>query len=118
MALQVSRDAIIKRINRGLVNQIDPRETRKLRTARGMRMIADVGNHYIINVSLNVVVDTHVDIEEYARAWGHMREWEQICDDGPRAESDRGADHAHLHMPALPSEVSNGTPARSATTAR
>lgn len=102
MALQVSKDAIIKRINRGLVNQIDPRETRKLRTARGMRMIANVGNHYIVNVSLNVVVDTHVDIEDYARAWGHMREWEQLRQDERRDDGDRGAGPRQLDVPALP----------------
>lgn len=64
-ALTSKTKALIKRINRRLA-----RDGQRLRTTRGIQMLLDVGEHYVIDLSRNCVVDKYVDVEQLAHQLG------------------------------------------------
>jgi hypothetical protein len=63
------RKALIQRIRRHLAKQGE-----QLRTCRrGSRYWPDLGDYYTVDSDLNVVVDKHFDVEEFAREHGLSR---------------------------------------------
>lgn len=69
----VSKRALIQRINRKLAADMQV-----LKTCRGARAQLDLGDYYILDGSLNVPSDTHVDIEELGRDMGCLSSWEKL----------------------------------------
>lgn len=63
--VSITHGALVKRINRRLAH-----DGQRLRTTRGVRMFLDVGDHYVIDVDGNYVVDKFVDVEELAHQLG------------------------------------------------
>ncbi len=59
--IPISRQALIKRINRVLAKRP---WAEKLHTSRGWREKLNLGDYYRIDVYRNCVVDHHVDLEE------------------------------------------------------
>ncbi len=76
MAIKVNKDALVKRINRSLAAWSTPPELLKLRNARGMRLIASVGQHDVVETRSGLVVEKHIDVEAYARKRGLMHKHE------------------------------------------
>lgn len=71
----VSRDALIKRINRRLP------EDEVVRVTRGERERSHLGDYWIHNVFLNYPAATDIDLETVARELGAMRDAEYLADD-------------------------------------
>ena len=71
----VSRQAVIKRINRALA-----KEDEALRTTRGDRWRIDLGDHYLLNLRTNAIAATHVDPEELGRELGVLKRWEHLAE--------------------------------------
>ena len=71
--MTITKKAAIGRVNRRLAEK-----GVKLRTARGMRQVSEVGTHYVANRSRNFVVDSYVDIEACARQLGVLHEHERV----------------------------------------
>jgi len=72
----VTRRAVIQRINRRLAP-----DWRALRTSRGWGATSNLGTHYLLDTYRNEVVDTHVDVEGYARELGALEPWESLVDE-------------------------------------
>ena len=72
---QVSERALIARINR----KLSASGWERLRTSRGAQMEQNVGRHYILDLSHDVVIQTHVNIENLARELGTMTELENLA---------------------------------------
>lgn len=68
----VTARALVKRINRRLST-----EGERLRTLRGARWSADLGDHYIVTDG-NLVVAKHVDVTELARQLGVISPTETV----------------------------------------
>lgn len=64
----VSRDALLARVRRQLAGT-----GQQLRRGRG-----EMGEWFILDTKANVVTETHVNLEEYARRIGAMRLWEEL----------------------------------------
>jgi hypothetical protein len=73
--VKVTFNALKLRLNRHLA-----KEDCTLRVARGPRMIQDVGEYYIVNLSHNAIWDKHIDPEEYARDVGVLKPYEVLSD--------------------------------------
>jgi len=69
--MQVSKSALIRRINR----RLSP-EYRQLRKTRGESL--DLSDYWIHELSGNYVVDTHVDPEELGRDLGCLHRLESV----------------------------------------
>ncbi|MBY0279979.1 hypothetical protein K2Z84_31980 [Candidatus Binatia bacterium] len=77
MGFTVTKDALIKRVNRRLAP-----ECLMLRVARGDGMVLrEYGRHYVVDLCRNQVERADVDVEEYARELGVMKDWEQMRED-------------------------------------
>jgi hypothetical protein len=61
----MTEDALIKRINRKLAP-----DGQQLRKARGQRAVLDVGEFYMHDRQRNIILQTNVDPEAYARELG------------------------------------------------
>ena len=72
--MRITTSALIARINRRLAH-----DGQRLRTTRGTRMIAAVGDHYVIDVGGDYVVDKFVDVEELAYQLGVLRPSERTA---------------------------------------
>lgn len=72
--MPITTSALVKRINRRLA-----RVGQRLRTTRGIQMLLDVGEYYVIDVSGNFIVEKFVDIEQLAQRLGVLRPWEQAA---------------------------------------
>lgn len=68
---EVTQDALIKRVNRRLAKCL-----KKLHTARDSRVVGKVGKHFVVATYSGEVLQTHVDVEEYAREIRAMAKWE------------------------------------------
>lgn len=68
-----SEKSIQARINRKLCL-----EEQMLRKARGVKAIQDFGYWYVVNVNRNSLVDSHVDLESFARELGLLCDSEII----------------------------------------
>ena len=64
----VTTDALVKRINRRLAH-----DGQRLRTTRGERMIAAVGERWVQDTRRSFVVERDVDVEELAQRLGVLR---------------------------------------------
>lgn len=79
----ISTRAVISRINRKLRPDM-----RRLRACRpNSRWWSDLGDHYIVDLDLNAVVDSHIDPEAYGRDLGVVRPFEQVVADDALAPS-------------------------------
>jgi hypothetical protein len=70
----VSKRALIARLNRKLY-----RDDQVIKTSRGERMRQQVGEHYVIDVSMNAVIAHDVDIEHYGREYGCLAPQERLA---------------------------------------
>ncbi|WP_397569066.1 hypothetical protein [Schlesneria sp. T3-172] len=73
---QVSKRAMIQRINRKLSG-----DDRKLKASRSQGDLDNLGEHYILDLNRNVVVDTHVDIADTAKKLGCITQWEELVEE-------------------------------------
>ena len=69
----VSLGAVLQRINR----KLEP-DHEKLKPARSIRIMEQVGKYYIVNTSSNGVIHKDVDVEKYAREAGVLKDWEEV----------------------------------------
>lgn len=69
----VSKRALFQRVNRTLKKQ-----GKAIKTTRADRWREDLGDHYIIDMSRNVIVAGHIDLEEYGREIGALRDYEEL----------------------------------------
>jgi hypothetical protein len=74
----VAMRSLIARINRKLAPQ-----GMRLKTARGERVRQSVGDYYVIDTRLNVVVHRYRDCspEDVARELGVLKPYEQVVED-------------------------------------
>jgi hypothetical protein len=70
----VSTRALVQRVNRKLVPE--GRRLKKPRTARGR---SDLGEFFIVDVSLGAIVQANVDPEALARGLGALQPWEKVA---------------------------------------
>jgi hypothetical protein len=66
--MMITTGALIARINRRLAH-----DGQRLRTTRGTRMIAAVGEHWVQDTRRSSVVERQVDVEELAERLGVVR---------------------------------------------
>lgn len=59
----VSQSALLRRVNRTLARQ--DKQVRKCRTAS--RDYGELGDYYCVDINRNLIVDKHVDLENYGR---------------------------------------------------
>jgi hypothetical protein len=69
----VSLRAVIQRINRRLGS-----EEKVLKIARSERVKDAVGWYYVLDVNRNWVISRWVNVEQYARDLGVLKEWERM----------------------------------------
>jgi|WetSurMetagenome_2_1015567.scaffolds.fasta_scaffold388574_2 hypothetical protein len=72
----VSRRGLVQRINRQL-----SKDDRQLLIARSARAVQDLGQYYVVTYPVGGAWPTHVDIEEFGRELGVLREWERLADE-------------------------------------
>jgi hypothetical protein len=72
--LQISKRALIVRINRRLASR-----DMVLKVARGARMHLDVGHYYVLNVRRNAIVRSRVSLEQLAQELDALQPWEDIA---------------------------------------
>lgn len=73
--VSVSKKALIARINRRLA-----KDDEMLRTLRGERDRHNLGDHYVVDVTRNLVVRKYVDLVDLGREIGALRGWERLVD--------------------------------------
>lgn len=73
--ISVSKKSIIARINRLLKENYE-----FLRTSRGSAGRTDLGEHFIVDMSRNIPLETHVDIEDLAKELNVLRPGEFISE--------------------------------------
>jgi hypothetical protein len=66
----------MQRINRKL-----SADSQQLKTCRSPRDRSYIGNYFVIDTRLNVVKQTHVDVEELGKELGALRPWEQLAEE-------------------------------------
>jgi hypothetical protein len=71
--LQISKRALIARINRRLASR-----DMVLKVARGARMHLDVG-HYLLNVRRHAIARSRVSLEQLAQELDALQPWEDIA---------------------------------------
>jgi hypothetical protein len=71
----VSERALIQRINRALKD-----DGEMLKAARSSRVAEDIGEHFLIHLSRNVVLQKHVDVEALGRELGVLEAYEHVED--------------------------------------
>jgi hypothetical protein len=71
--MNITMDALIKRINRRLAAKGE-----QLRRARGQRERAKLGDYYVLDVNRNFVTAQHVDPENVGRKMGALRKGETV----------------------------------------
>ena len=69
----LSERAVIQRINRKLAHKYE-----KLCKSRGWRELQNLGDYHVIDSYRNVLIKSHVNIEELARELGVMADHERI----------------------------------------
>jgi hypothetical protein len=69
----VSRRALIQRINRKIAGDWE-----QLKTNRSERWYQNLGDYYVVNVERNFIVETHIDLEDYGRKVGVLKDWEKL----------------------------------------
>jgi hypothetical protein len=71
----VTKRALVQRINRALKEQDEV-----LRTARGAKALADLGEFYVVDVKINGIVGKHVDIEALGRKLKVLEPYEELSE--------------------------------------
>jgi hypothetical protein len=82
----VSVRALVQRINRKLAQA-----GQALRTTRGNRWRSNLGHYYVLNLELNYIARTRVDLEALGRELGVLSPWESVVRDegaAPQADAD------------------------------
>jgi hypothetical protein len=74
--IPVSKRALVARINRKLKD-----DGQTLKFTRGERATLDLGDVYLWDVRRRLALDTFVDVEEFGRDLGVLREWESLYED-------------------------------------
>jgi hypothetical protein len=72
--ITVSEHALLLRLNRAMAE-----DGYRVRKARGRRAELSVGQFYVINTTYNVMAGKDVDLEELAKEWGVLRDWEVLA---------------------------------------
>ena len=71
----VSKRALIARVNRKLP------EHHRIKTLRGERWFSNLGRYYEVDEYTNAVINTHLDLEAYAKELGVLKGWEKLEDE-------------------------------------
>jgi len=69
----VTARALIQRINRALA-----KDNEILKTTRGERAVQDLGQYYVLDFNMNAVMRKDVDIEEFGRQLGALKDFEKL----------------------------------------
>ena len=69
----VPAKAVLSRVNRQLA-----RNSVKLKKSRGERAIANLGEYWQLDCLFNLVMATHIDLEEFARKIGALKPHEAM----------------------------------------
>ena len=69
----VSLGAVLQRINRKLKD-----DGQKLKPARSVRMMQEVGAYYVLDTSSNGILHKGVNVEKFAREAGVLEPWEEV----------------------------------------
>jgi hypothetical protein len=87
----VTMRALIQRINRKLAADTDEKKRvgstishwlgKRLRKSRGAGEFNNLGDFYVLNLSMKEVVDSHVNPEKLGRKLGVLADWESIADE-------------------------------------
>lgn len=72
--LAVSERALIQRINRKLKE-----DGQQVRTTRSERMERQVGRHFIVDLTQNLITQQNVDIEALGRKLKVLQDWEELA---------------------------------------
>jgi hypothetical protein len=75
--LPISKRAAIARINRYYQREDSGY---RLKTTRGQRWRNDLGDHYILDIYRNWIIEKHIDVEELARELEVLAAWETVAD--------------------------------------
>jgi len=73
--LTVNKRALIRRINRRLVPQ-----DQQLWTNRSRQWHSSLGDYYVTDINHNVLVETHIDLEELGRRVGALSALEEVAE--------------------------------------
>jgi hypothetical protein len=71
----VTKRALLRRINRILAKR-----GRRLCTSRSWGERGNLGDHHVIDSHYNTVVDTHVELDGFARTLGALNSGESIAE--------------------------------------
>jgi hypothetical protein len=71
----VSKAALVARINRKLKPDWE-----MVRATRGERWRPELGDWYAVDLRRNAILATHLDLEEYGRDLGVLREFEAFAE--------------------------------------
>jgi hypothetical protein len=69
----VSWRALLARVNRALAKQ-----DQQLHRSRTPRAEMDLGEYYVRDTSMNIIVDKFVDPEDLAREFGVLKDYEEV----------------------------------------
>jgi hypothetical protein len=72
--IKVAERAIMVRLNRKLHGE----DLMVKKTREGTRARFDLGEFYTINWRLNALGDSNIDLEDWARHHGALKDWEEI----------------------------------------
>jgi len=75
--MNISADAVIKRINRKLEVE-NPSDFLRLKKTRGSRAQQDLGDFYLLNGTGNFILDHHLDLNEIAKQYKVLSFTEQV----------------------------------------
>jgi hypothetical protein len=69
----VTERALIQRVNRKLWH-----DDEMVKTSRGARAELDLGRHYIVNWRINGLTHRNIDLEDWGRELGVLRDYEEL----------------------------------------
>ncbi len=73
--VDVSEKVIFERID----SKLAPGRRRLRRCRRDSSSFDDLGEYYIVSTLEKCIIDTHIDLETYAKDMGLLAEYEQLC---------------------------------------
>lgn len=74
----LTQDAVIKRINRALSSR--GKEYERVKKARGEKLRSEVGEIYRLDINRNLILEKHINVEQFARELGVLAESETIAE--------------------------------------
>lgn len=72
--IPVSEKALMARVNRKLAKDGE----RILKSREGSRLRGNVGDFYLLDVSRNTVLNTHIELGHFAKQRGILRDYETV----------------------------------------